>query len=82
MANRTTSRRTAAIDLADAFERAGITADQAADAAAAGDLTWLLAATMAGQPETPDAELRRTAVAVMRDREANPDPFASFTGAA
>jgi hypothetical protein len=72
------SRRVTAIELADVLEKQGFTAAQASSAE---PYVWAMAAELAGHADTPDESTRERAVRVLRDREANPDPFAAFQGA-
>jgi hypothetical protein len=70
------SRRLGAIGIADVLQAHGV------DLAAAERMdqtVWLLAASLAKVPAFT-TEVRNRTLAVLRDREANADPFASFGG--
>lgn len=68
-------RRTAAIELADVFQRHAFSADQASTVE---PYVWAMAAELAGHPDTPDAETRERVIKLLRGREASPDPFVAF----
>lgn len=70
------SRRIDAKRIADVLDQHGFTAEEARGA---DEHTWHLAASLAGV-SSPSFEVCGAAVAILADRQANPDPFASFKG--